>query len=343
MRERLAEADRADRRAAVAGGGDRPRPGAGAPAGRRGPARRAGPGAGRARADARRAERRSCAAGAPRAADGVARAAASARDSVKALRRAIFDLHPMALEELGLRRGDPRAGAAAGVARGARVARPGGRRRALGDPPHGRLPDRPGGDRQRRAPRRRRRRSRSPRAPRTTGSSIEVSDDGRGFDPGHARARASRDGHLGLAAMSERAALAGGRGDDLVGAGATARPSGCVLPAADAGSGRRARRAPQRGLEGVLVGEAELDHHLTVRGRRARAPGRRRPCRRPRAPRRRRGRAGPAAAARPLGALGAGEVLGRAHAQALGDRRLGDPQAPGAARRPSGSPGRAPR
>ena len=38
---------------------------------------------------------------APHAADGVARAAASARDSVKALRRAIFDLHPMALEELG--------------------------------------------------------------------------------------------------------------------------------------------------------------------------------------------------------------------------------------------------
>jgi signal transduction histidine kinase len=38
---------------------------------------------------------------------------------------------------------------------------------------------------------------------------IEVTDDGRGFDPSRARPRIE-GGHLGLAAMSERAALAGG-------------------------------------------------------------------------------------------------------------------------------------
>jgi signal transduction histidine kinase len=146
--------------------------------------------------------------GHPGAAAGVARAAASARDAVKALRRAIFDLHPMALEELGF--------AAATRAlvqrlewRGARVALDVAAADGLSEthrtvafrivqeaianvvrhaePSAVAIVARSEGDR----------------------IAIEVDDDGRGFDPERARPRIE-DGHLGLAAMTERAALAGG-------------------------------------------------------------------------------------------------------------------------------------
>jgi signal transduction histidine kinase len=145
---------------------------------------------------------------APAAAAGVARAAASARDSVRALRRAIFDLHPMALEELGF--------AAATRAlvqrlewRGARVSLDLAAADGLSEtdrtvafrvvqeaianvarhaePARVAITARERGDR----------------------IVIEVTDDGRGFDPSRARPRIE-GGHLGLAAMSERAALAGG-------------------------------------------------------------------------------------------------------------------------------------
>jgi signal transduction histidine kinase len=139
-------------------------------------------------------------AGDPGAADGVARAAASARDAVKALRRAIFDLHPMALDELGF--------AAATRAlvqrlewRGSRVSLHVADADGLSEthrtvafrivrhaePTHVAIVARAEGDR----------------------IAIEVVDDGRGFDPGSARPRIE-DGHLGLAAMTERAALVGG-------------------------------------------------------------------------------------------------------------------------------------
>jgi signal transduction histidine kinase len=144
---------------------------------------------------------------APAAAAGVARAAASARDSVKALRRAIFDLHPMALEELGFAAADGLSEthrtvafrivqeAIANVARHA-------------EPTRVAITARGDGER----------------------VAIEVADDGRGFDPSRARPRI-QGGHLGLAAMSERAALAGGelRITSVPGRGTTIRLD---LPAA---------------------------------------------------------------------------------------------------------------
>jgi two-component system, NarL family, sensor kinase len=169
---------------------------------------------------------------APAAAVGVARAAASARDSVKALRRAIFDLHPMALEELGF--------AAATRAlvqrlewRGARVSLDLAAADDLSEthrtvafrvvqeaianvtrhaePTRVAITAQAEGDR----------------------IAIEVADDGRGFDPRRARARIEA-GHLGLAAMTERAALAGGelRISSVPGRGTTIRLD---LPAASRG------------------------------------------------------------------------------------------------------------
>jgi signal transduction histidine kinase len=187
----------------------------------------------------------------PGAADGVARAAASARDSVKALRRAIFDLHPMALDELGF--------AAATRALVQRLEWRGSRvsldvadadglsetRRTVAfrivqeaianvvrhaEPTHVAIVARAEGDR----------------------IAIEVVDDGRGFDPGDARPRIE-GGHLGLAAMTERAALAGG---DVTITSAPGRGTRIrlVLPAAPAGDqgpgGRRlsaASSAPSSG------------------------------------------------------------------------------------------------
>ncbi len=186
----------------------------------------------------------------PGAADGVARAAASARDSVRALRRAIFDLHPMALEELGF--------AAATRAlvqrlewRGARVSLDLAAADALSEthrtvafrivqeaianvvrhaePTRVAITARADGDR----------------------IVIEVADDGRGFDPDRARARIE-GGHLGLAAMNERAALAGGEVtiSSAPGHGTRLR---LVLPAAAAAQARggksrsAASRAPSSG------------------------------------------------------------------------------------------------
>jgi two-component system sensor histidine kinase UhpB len=61
---------------------------------------------------------------------------------------------------------------------------------------------------------------------------LEVADDGRGFDPARERPRID-DGHLGLAAVKERAALVGGEVtiESATGRGTTLR---LVLPA-DAG------------------------------------------------------------------------------------------------------------
>jgi signal transduction histidine kinase len=183
---------------------------------------------------------------APAAAAGVARAAASARDSVKALRRAIFDLHPMALEELGF--------AAATRAlvqrlewRGARVSldlaaadRLAETHRTVAfrivqeaianvarhaEPTRVAITARGEGER----------------------VVIEVADDGRGFDPSRARPRI-QGGHLGLAAMSERAALAGGelRITSVPGRGTTIRLDLPAAPGGRQGAEGSARTAASR-------------------------------------------------------------------------------------------------
>lgn len=168
---------------------------------------------------------------APEAADGVARAAASARDMVKTLRRAIFDLHPMALEELGFSAAT-RALVQRLEWRGARVSLDLEAADGLSEthrtvafrvvqeaianvvrhaePAAVAISARADGDR----------------------IVVEVADDGRGFDPGAARARIEA-GHLGLAAMRERAALVGGDVtiDSAPGRGTSLR---LVLPAAGA-------------------------------------------------------------------------------------------------------------
>lgn len=138
----------------------------------------------------------------------AARAAGSARDAVRGLRQAILDLHPMALQELGLAsatravvqrlssqgvRVDLDLEEAEGlrlhhrtvafrvlqeaVANAVRHAQPA--RVSI-------VAHRHGGD-----------------------VVIEVTDDGHGFDPARTTTRVE-SGHLGLAAMRERAALAGG-------------------------------------------------------------------------------------------------------------------------------------
>ena len=146
---------------------------------------------------------------APEAAADVDRAAAAAREAVRALRRAIVDLHPMALEELGF------AAATRSLVerlewRGVRVELDlavaddlSETRRTVAfrvvqeavanilnhaDPTRVTI-----------------------RARERDGSiEIEVRDDGRGFDPGLPRPGVA-EGHLGIAAIEERAALAGGR------------------------------------------------------------------------------------------------------------------------------------
>jgi two-component system, NarL family, sensor kinase len=147
-------------------------------------------------------------AGAPEAADRVARAASSARESVKALRRAIFDLHPMALEELGF--------AAATRAlvqrlewRGARVSLDLAAADELSETHRTlafRIVQEAIANVVRHAEPTRVAITARVEGERTV---IDVTDDGRGFDPGRARPRIE-GGHLGLAAMTERAALGGG-------------------------------------------------------------------------------------------------------------------------------------
>lgn len=136
------------------------------------------------------------------------RASASARDAVRALRRAIFDLHPMALEELGF--------AAATRTLVQRLEWQGVEVELDAGP----LEDLPADLRTvafrtcqeaianvlRHA---------EPRTVRIVGTRegdatvLEVIDDGRGFDASRAGAGIA-DGHLGLAAMRQRASLVGG-------------------------------------------------------------------------------------------------------------------------------------
>jgi two-component system sensor histidine kinase UhpB len=175
----------------------------------------------------------------PGAAAGVARAAAAARDSVKALRRAIFDLHPMALEELGF--------AAATRAlvqrlewRGARVSLDLAAADGLSETHRTvafRIVQEAIANVVRHA---------EPTRVAITARAeddrlvIEVADDGRGFDLARARPRI-QGGHLGLAAMNERAALAGGEMtiSSAPGQGTTLR---LVLPAAAPAQARGAKR-----------------------------------------------------------------------------------------------------
>lgn len=139
----------------------------------------------------------------------VNRAAAAAREAVRALRRAIADLHPMSLEELGfsaavrslVERIEWRGAAveldlkaADGLSETHRTLAFRIVQEAVAnivrhaDPRVVTISARRAGDR----------------------VEVEVRDDGRGFDPDDARPGAA-EGHLGLAAATERAALAGGR------------------------------------------------------------------------------------------------------------------------------------
>jgi signal transduction histidine kinase len=168
----------------------------------------------------------------PAAAVDVSRAAASARESVRALRRAIFDLHPMALEELGF--------AAATRAlvqrlewRGVEVSLDLAAVDVLSDTQRTvafRIVQEAVANIVRHA---------DP-ATVTIGARLEaehlvleVNDDGRGFDPELDILRID-DGHLGLAAVQERAALIGGQVDidSVEGGGTTLR---LVLPAPPTG------------------------------------------------------------------------------------------------------------
>jgi signal transduction histidine kinase len=165
---------------------------------------------------------------APAAAVDVSRAAASARESVRALRHAIFDLHPMALEELGFTAAT-RALVQRLEWRGVEVSLDLAAADALSDTQRTvafRIVQEAVANIVRHA---------EP-ANVAIGARVEaehlvleVSDDGHGFDPDHDIRRID-DGHLGLAAVQERAALIGGQVhiDSVEGRGTTLR---LVLPA----------------------------------------------------------------------------------------------------------------
>jgi signal transduction histidine kinase len=169
---------------------------------------------------------------APDAVDEAGAAAAAAREAIRELRRAISDLHPMALDELGLA-----AAAAALVERlewrgiavevdvAAADALPATTRtvafRVLQEAVANILRH-SGAQRVRIA-------ARADRGDVV----VEIADDGRGLGPGDRRPRAA-EGHLGLAAIAERAALAGGRLDvEPAGGGGTLLR--LTLPAAAGG------------------------------------------------------------------------------------------------------------
>lgn len=177
---------------------------------------------------------------APEVAADVARAAGAARESVRGLRRAISDLHPLVLEQLGF--------AAAVRALLERLEWTGVEvmvEAAAGD----RLPP------DRRATAFRIVQEATANAARHAGASriavraleqggrvlVEIADDGRGFDPAAPRAGVA-EGHLGLAAMEERARLAGGElaVESSPGHGTTIRVS---LPA-EAGADRAQAEGP---------------------------------------------------------------------------------------------------
>jgi two-component system sensor histidine kinase DegS len=165
---------------------------------------------------------------APAAAVDVSRAGASARDAVRALRRAIFDLHPMALEELGFSAAI-RALVQRLEWRGVEVSLDLAAADVLSETHRTvafRIVQEAIANVVRHA---------DPTSVAITARLepehlvLEVRDDGRGFDPERDIPRID-DGHLGLAAVQERAALAGGQVsiDSAVGRGTTLR---LVLPA----------------------------------------------------------------------------------------------------------------
>ena len=158
----------------------------------------------------------------------MSRAAASARESVRALRHAIFDLHPMALEELGFTAAT-RALVQRLEWRGVEVSLDLAAADVLSETQRTvafRIVQEAVANIVRHA---------EPAtvtiaARREAGHLVlEVIDDGHGFDPDHDIRRID-DGHLGLAAVQERAALIGGQVsiDSVEGRGTTLR---LVLPA----------------------------------------------------------------------------------------------------------------
>ena len=180
---------------------------------------------------------------APEAVGDVESAAAAAREAVRGLRRAIADLHPMSLEELGF------AAATRSLVerlewRGIEVTVDVGAADALSetrrtvafrivqeavanilrhaDPTRVAIGSRIDGD----------------------VVVVEVSDDGRGFDPRDRRPRVA-EGHLGLAAIEERAALAGGR-LEVSSAGGRGTLVRLTLPAGDGGADQPAGGPPMR-------------------------------------------------------------------------------------------------
>ena len=170
------------------------------------------------------------------------------------------------------------------------------------------------------------------RGPRAADVVVEVARRRPRLRPGDRRRARLEDGHLGLAAIEERAALAGGACDDRLRRGpghdAPRRPPRRRRGRAQRAGGPEAR---QRRRQGVLVREAELDHHLTVLGR---AHAHRRVeggAEAPPGPRRPPGWAPGAAAGGAGRRPRARQVLGRAHGQPPGHGVLGDPQAAGGA------------
>jgi signal transduction histidine kinase len=174
---------------------------------------------------------------APAAAEDAGRAAAAARDAVRGLRRAIADLHPLVLEQLGfaaaVRALLERLGWAAGAAT-VEVAEA----EALSETRRTvlfRIVQEAVANATRHADAS----SVWVRARAEGGGLVlEVADDGRGFDPGAPRPGVAA-GHLGLAAIEERARLAGGEltVTSAPGRGTTVR---VALPAETAGAGAQA-------------------------------------------------------------------------------------------------------
>jgi len=139
----------------------------------------------------------------------VNRAAAAAREAVRALRRAISDLHPMSLEELGF------AAAVRSLVeriewRGARVLIDVAAVDGLSDT-HRTLAFRIVQEAVANIVRHAEPQLVTITATEAEGAvTITIHDDGQGFDPSERRPGVA-DGHLGLAAAEERAALGGGR------------------------------------------------------------------------------------------------------------------------------------
>ncbi|HET6690458.1 MAG TPA: ATP-binding protein, partial [Miltoncostaeaceae bacterium] len=148
---------------------------------------------------------------APDAVGEAGAAAAAAREAIRELRRAISDLHPMALGELGVAAATTALverlewrGIAVEVDVAAADALPDTARtvafRVLQEAVANILRHSGAG------------RVRIAARAEAGGVVIEIEDDGRGLGPGDRRPRAA-EGHLGLAAIAERAAIAGGRLD----------------------------------------------------------------------------------------------------------------------------------